>query len=200
MRQNEFGEAPRATRIAARTAAGCVTATVCDVSSVSDAIQAATRSIRSTIGFTAVRRPNRVGQPHVQVSGRDTLQRAPTPSSAIQIGQPRLRDRPQTQQLRGLPSPPLGRGELACTAFDFEAHRGLLAAAVVEWLVGRKPRGRHGVGHRVRHHGQPDDPGHAVIPDARPVPVRSTSSRPASAAKTRPMVTPAPVGYPEKPT
>ena len=75
--------------------------------------------------LTAVRRLNRIGQPHVQVGGRDILQRTATPSSAIQIGQSGLGDRPQTQQLRGLPSPPLGCGELACTAFDFEASRRL---------------------------------------------------------------------------
>ena len=66
---------------------------------------------------------------------------------------------------------------------------GLSAADVVERFVGRKAFGRHRVGHRVRHQGQPDDLGHAAILDARPLSARSPSSRPASGAKTRPMVT-----------
>ena len=66
---------------------------------------------------------------------------------------------------------------------------GVPKAGIVERFVGRKTPGCHGISHRVRHQGQPDDLGHAAILDARSLVAVSVSSRSASGAKTSPMVT-----------
>ena len=191
MRQNEVGGAFKAIRIAARITAGCVTTTVRKVLSVNDSSQSDTRSIEVDDGLAAVRRRGRIGQPQPKIGRSDGVEWLPAPASAIKVGQLRLRRGLQAQQLRGLAGPPLGSGQLASAGGDSKARSrfGLPTAGIVERFVGRKTPGRHGVGHRVRHQGQPDDLGHAAILDARPLLAVSATSRSANGAKTRPMVT-----------
>lgn len=137
-----------------------------------------------------MRRRSRITQPRLAVGRGDTLEGLPTPYPAIEIGQPRLGRGIQAQQLRGLPDPHFGASQLASAAnIKARSGFGLSTTDITKRLVGRKTHGRHRIGHSVRHHCQPHDLRHATVLATRPLSVRSPSNRPASVAKTKPMVT-----------
>ena len=158
MRQNDFGGASSATRIAARITAGWVTATSRLRRAVSDSIQSPHPVDQVDDGLAAVRRPRRVGQPDRQVGGPHPAQHLAAPPSAVQVGQPGFDRRPAAPSSSAVWTGAL-LGTAEGTFGDAEVDRGvdLPVADRVERLVGGKSSGRHRVGHGVRHEGQPDD-------------------------------------------
>ena len=157
MRQNDFGGASRATRIAARTTAGCVTATSRLRRVVNVSIQSRTRSTSSTTDSPPCGALRRVGQPDGEVGGPHTAEHIAAPSAAVQVGQPVLDARLQAKEFRGLSGALLGPAEGAVGDAELDGGVDLAVSHRVERLVGGKPSGRHRVGHGVRHQCQPDD-------------------------------------------
>lgn len=181
-RQNDAGSASSAATIVARITAGCVTAAVRKGLAVNAFNQRDARSIRSAIDSPPCSaRPDRSATPPGRLGPRSA---APARTTARNPGRPAAVRLPrQAEQPRGLPGAQLGCDEIACGAIELGGDSFYLTAAqLVQRLVGGKTPVRHGIRHAMRNERQPHDPGHAGTRGAR-----APSSRPLTAAKTRPM-------------
>ncbi len=161
MRQNDFGGALSATRIAARITAGCVTTTSRVRRVVSESIHQPHPVDQLDHRFATVRRPRRVGQPDRQVVGLHAAYHVAAPASAVQIRQPVVDAGVQTEQFGRLPGPLLRAAIGAFGDTKIDRRVDLAVADRIERFVGGKPSGRHRIGHRVRYECQPDDLTHA---------------------------------------
>ena len=147
MRQNELGCAWRATRIAARTTEGWVTATTRAGPSVSDRIQSPMRASRSATdsppGGAAV---TSVSQRWMSAASMSSS-KAPR-HDRLQVAKPRLDRGAQAEPLRRLPDPKL-RTAYRDVSPEWPADlRQLPHAKGTQRLIGGEPPGRCGVGHR----------------------------------------------------
>jgi hypothetical protein len=163
-RQNDFGGALSTTRIAARITAGCVTATSRARRVVSESIHPRTRSISAMTDSPPC--GDCVGSDRQIVWLHATHHVAP-PATAVQIGQPVVDGGVQAEQFGRLPGPLLRCAVGAFGDAEVDGRIDLAMADGVERFVGGKSPGRHRVGHRVRHEGEPDDLTHDPTSSAR---------------------------------
>ena len=185
MRQNDFGGASSATRIAARITAGCVTATsrVRRVGrSTTPASRAPGRSGRRPTRRRAAPASGRSARwPDRRAAPRRAPRRA---TAAVQIGQPRLGAGVQAEQFGGLPGALLGSAKRAVALRRGRSQRVDLAAADrVERFVGGKSSGCHRVGHARA------TPGSAGRPQSRRD-TRRLAARPLPSSRARASRTP----------
>ena len=128
MRQNDFGGASSATRIAARITAGWVTATS-RLRRVGQGVHPAAHPVdQIDDGLAAVRRAGRVGQPDGEVGGPHPAEHIAAPATAVQIGQPLVDGRLQAKEFRGLPGALLRPA--VCAVGDAEVDGGVDLAVV----------------------------------------------------------------------